>query len=275
MNLSKKQIQQQNWNLKFRYNITLEEKNQRIINQSCACAICRSTFKNIRNAHVDHCHETDQLRGILCNNCNTGLGKFKDSIYLLEKAINYLKYYAQKNPITPVPVRNVDTGENYSPFGSIHGTRTRKNRNRTHDYSRQFQGELFDSSPEESSGSSVGARVSEMGTFGTSESSKDHGYTQAETDCIREFVEHLRSQSRELGMAIRAEQEVRLPHYRRIKSFQRFKHKKVQSIKEALEVFQTKVDINWDAVSSRLTRPMEPGWHFRLGGTSGNEPNKV
>jgi hypothetical protein len=275
MNLSKKQIQQQNWNLKFRYNITLEEKNKRIINQSCACAICRSTFKNIRTAHVDHCHETDQLRGILCNNCNTGLGKFKDSIYLLEKAINYLKYYAQKNSITPVPVRNVDTGENYSPFGSIHGTRTRKNRNRTHDYSGQSQGELFDSSPEESSGVGVGPGVPEMGASEAPQSGNRTWYTKGENSFLEQFVEHICSESRELGMVIRTEQEVRLPNHRRIKSFQRFKHKKVQSIKETPKTLQETLDFNWDAVSSRLTRSLEPSGHIGLGSEVGDEPNKV
>lgn len=40
---------------------------------------------------IDHCHETMKLRGVLCNNCNKGIGHLKDSIPNLEAAIKYLK----------------------------------------------------------------------------------------------------------------------------------------------------------------------------------------
>ena len=39
---------------------------------------------------VDHCHKSGQIRGLLCNACNKGLGLFKDSPIILEKAIKYL-----------------------------------------------------------------------------------------------------------------------------------------------------------------------------------------
>jgi hypothetical protein len=182
---------------------------------------------------------------------------------------------AKQNQPTPISTGSHQESQDNSAHGLVYGTRTWKNRNGTHDYSRQLQGELFDSSPEESSGIGMGSGVPKMGAFETPQSSEGDGDSKTKTDLIREYVEYICSQSRKLGMAVRAEQKVRLPDYRRIKSFQGFKHKKVQSIKEALKVFQAKVDINWDAVSSRLTRSVEPGRYTGLGGTSGDEPNKV
>jgi hypothetical protein len=40
---------------------------------------------------VDHDHETNKIRGLLCSRCNTGLGLFFDNISNLENAILYLK----------------------------------------------------------------------------------------------------------------------------------------------------------------------------------------
>ena len=54
------------------------------------CEICGS----IDNLCVDHCHEGNHVRGMLCNHCNTALGKFKDNIKTLQKAIEYLKAHS-------------------------------------------------------------------------------------------------------------------------------------------------------------------------------------
>lgn len=59
--------------------------------QGWACAICGHTTVSERMfPMVDHCHSTGKVRGILCSNCNMGLGKFKDSQELLTRAIAYL-----------------------------------------------------------------------------------------------------------------------------------------------------------------------------------------
>ena len=59
-----------------------------------ACALCGAEYStygdNPRRLHVDHDHETEKIRGLLCNTCNLGLGAFKDSIELMLEAINYL-----------------------------------------------------------------------------------------------------------------------------------------------------------------------------------------
>lgn len=81
--------------LKKYYNISFKEKQERLKNQNNKCALCEENFDFIKknSIHIDHCHKTNIVRGILCNNCNSGLGRFKDNIELLEKAILYLKKY--------------------------------------------------------------------------------------------------------------------------------------------------------------------------------------
>lgn len=59
--------------------------------QQVACAICREPFQSERNIRVDHDHDTNKTRGLLCHNCNVGLGHFKDSPMRLEAAVAYLR----------------------------------------------------------------------------------------------------------------------------------------------------------------------------------------
>ena len=82
------------------YGITLEDYTKKLIGQGGVCAICKlpeiSVDKrtgNLRNLAVDHCHTTGKVRGLLCSNCNMAIGKFKDSILLIETAVSYLKEY--------------------------------------------------------------------------------------------------------------------------------------------------------------------------------------
>ena len=67
-------------------------------NQNHVCAICKKPEKilsrkrdRIKGLSIDHCHETNKIRGLLCHHCNVALGSFNDSIELLQSAINYLK----------------------------------------------------------------------------------------------------------------------------------------------------------------------------------------
>lgn len=62
--------------------------------QGNACAICRRPFdpNNLfTTCHIDHDHKTEKVRGLLCGECNLGLGKFKDDHQLLSRAVDYLK----------------------------------------------------------------------------------------------------------------------------------------------------------------------------------------
>ena len=51
------------------------------------CDICR---KKLNEPVIEHCHRTGLVRGIVCQQCNSGLGFFKDSVSLLKKAVDYL-----------------------------------------------------------------------------------------------------------------------------------------------------------------------------------------
>lgn len=54
------------------------------------CAICGGQPTNGRRLAIDHCHTTDEIRGLLCNKCNLLIGHAKDSVDILLAAIEYL-----------------------------------------------------------------------------------------------------------------------------------------------------------------------------------------
>lgn len=63
-------------------------------NQNGCCLICgKSEKENGKRLSIDHNHSTHQVRGLLCQNCNTGLGAFKDDCTALDKAIEYLQRF--------------------------------------------------------------------------------------------------------------------------------------------------------------------------------------
>lgn len=74
-----------------RFRITPEEYAKLEVQQSSLCAICgKPQISAYRTLDIDHDHITGQVRGLLCRNCNTALGQFKDSVPLLLKAADYL-----------------------------------------------------------------------------------------------------------------------------------------------------------------------------------------
>ena len=74
-----------------RYGITKVDYDLLLENQSNKCKICELEFVTEKDINIDHCHETNQVRGLLCRSCNVGLGHMKDDIQILERAINYVK----------------------------------------------------------------------------------------------------------------------------------------------------------------------------------------
>ncbi len=73
-----------------RYGITQEQFDQMLIDQDNKCGVCNIEFKNTKSTHIDHCHKTNKVRGLLCSDCNMALGQFYDNVELMNNAINYL-----------------------------------------------------------------------------------------------------------------------------------------------------------------------------------------
>lgn len=55
------------------------------------CALCDASFAN-RRPYIDHDHQTGEVRGLLCMNCNTALGHFRDDPYLMRRAADYVQW---------------------------------------------------------------------------------------------------------------------------------------------------------------------------------------
>lgn len=78
--------------LKKLYGITIEQYWELFDHQKGCCACCGQSHELFkRRLHVDHNHKNGQIRGLLCSECNPGLGYFQDSIERLEMAVKYLK----------------------------------------------------------------------------------------------------------------------------------------------------------------------------------------
>lgn len=76
--------------LRSQYGITVTDYKRMLQAQGGGCLLCGGTNKSGKRLAVDHCHTTGVVRGLLCTNCNVGLGCFKDSPELMMKAIEYL-----------------------------------------------------------------------------------------------------------------------------------------------------------------------------------------
>ncbi len=79
-------------NLKKNYGISLEDFDRMFMEQEGKCAICGTDSPGRGHPYfnVDHSHSTGEVRGLLCSNCNTGIGLLKDDYLTVQKAADYL-----------------------------------------------------------------------------------------------------------------------------------------------------------------------------------------
>lgn len=76
--------------IKRLFGITPEQYDEMLTRQGGTCAICHRESPDGRRLHIDHDHDTKRVRGLLCHDCNRGLGMFKDDIARFQRAIAYL-----------------------------------------------------------------------------------------------------------------------------------------------------------------------------------------
>lgn len=103
-------IKKRDENLKRLYGIGLNEYNKILEKQDFKCAICKTTDIKGRKTgrggqievfYVDHCHTTNQIRGLLCNVCNRTIGYIGENPSILEEMIKYLNKHT---PIDTTPI---------------------------------------------------------------------------------------------------------------------------------------------------------------------------
>lgn len=79
-------------NYRRKYGITLEQYNVMLEAQNGVCAVCQQPERRAEtsNLAVDHCHETGEVRGLLCSNCNRALGLLADDPKRITALADYL-----------------------------------------------------------------------------------------------------------------------------------------------------------------------------------------
>lgn len=83
---------ERNNQFKYKYGITLEQYNKMLELQLGGCAICKSKPKeNDKYLVIDHNHDTNQVRGLLCNSCNLTIGYMKENELIIWNLLDYLK----------------------------------------------------------------------------------------------------------------------------------------------------------------------------------------
>jgi len=89
-----------------RYHVTPDDYRALLDKQQNRCAICESELELERNNTViDHCHGSGEVRGVLCRECNNGLGNFRDSNGRLAQAAKYLIDPPARGVVTQVKVK--------------------------------------------------------------------------------------------------------------------------------------------------------------------------
>lgn len=88
-----------------KYGLTVADVKGLLDQQGGACKGCQQLFGEGCTHHVDHCHRTGEIRGLLCHNCNSALGQFDDNVEMLRLAADYLDHPPGVKVDVPPPDR--------------------------------------------------------------------------------------------------------------------------------------------------------------------------
>ena len=99
-----KEIRRQQNELR-KYGLTPDVREAMLVAQGHACGICRTKKPGGRynSWNIDHCHDTGVVRGLLCWDCNVGIGKLKDDAHLMRRAIQWLEQSEQQVLLPQLP----------------------------------------------------------------------------------------------------------------------------------------------------------------------------
>lgn len=99
---------------KHKYGLNRNDYFKMLEESNDCCKIC----KRKSNLVVDHCHKTNKVRGLLCQQCNKGLGNFEDNVEVLSEAIKYLLECSSNGESAKlIPSRQWDR---YPPFQQVY-----------------------------------------------------------------------------------------------------------------------------------------------------------
>jgi hypothetical protein len=84
-----------------KFGITPEGYSELLKSQNGTCAICKqpetaTRLGKVKALAVDHCHQSGAIRGLLCADCNTGIGKLRENTSIFLSAIRYLDYHSRQ-----------------------------------------------------------------------------------------------------------------------------------------------------------------------------------
>lgn len=74
-----------------KYNLTKEDYEKMLEDQNNVCLLCFNLF--VGTPHIDHCHDSLVVRGLLCGQCNTGFGLLREDVAIFERCIAHARKY--------------------------------------------------------------------------------------------------------------------------------------------------------------------------------------
>lgn len=89
----RREAEARKWARRLRlYGITQERFHEILRDQGAACPICTDALVELSKIHIDHCHDTGRVRGLLCGRCNQAIGLLREDVNSMQRAIAYVSH---------------------------------------------------------------------------------------------------------------------------------------------------------------------------------------